>query len=61
MIIGDHDFTSIEEATEMYRGLPEGQLFVVPASGHGTFLGKPELIDLAIREFLEAPDRKPTP
>jgi pimeloyl-ACP methyl ester carboxylesterase len=56
VMAGDHDFTSIEETTEIYRGLPKGQLIIVPATGHGTFLQRPDLVNLSIREFLDQPD-----
>ncbi|MEP6548280.1 MAG: alpha/beta hydrolase [Gammaproteobacteria bacterium] len=56
VMAGDHDFTSIEENAEIYRGLPNGQLIVVPASDHGTFKRRPNLVNLAIREFLDQPD-----
>jgi pimeloyl-ACP methyl ester carboxylesterase len=56
VMAGDHDFTSIEETTEIYRALPKGQLIIVPGTGHGTFLLRPELVNLAIREFLDQPD-----
>lgn len=55
VMAGDNDFTSIEETVEIYRGLPKGQLFILPATGHGTLLQRPELANLAIREFLEQP------
>ena len=58
VVAGDHDFTSIEETTEIFRGLPHGQLFVVPGTGHGTFQTRPELVNLAISEFLDQPDNK---
>jgi pimeloyl-ACP methyl ester carboxylesterase len=53
VVAGDHDFTSIEETTEIFRGVPQGQLFVVPGTGHGTFQSRPELIDFAVSEFLD--------
>jgi pimeloyl-ACP methyl ester carboxylesterase len=56
VMAGDHDFTSIEENAEIYRALPKGQLIVVPASSHGTFMSRPDLVNLAIREFLDQPD-----
>jgi pimeloyl-ACP methyl ester carboxylesterase len=56
VVAGDHDFTSIEETTEIFRGLPHGQLFLVPGTGHGTFSSRPELVNLAISEFLDQPD-----
>ena len=55
VMAGDHDFTSIEETVEIYRGLPNGQLIILPATGHGTMQQRPELANLAIREFLEQP------
>jgi pimeloyl-ACP methyl ester carboxylesterase len=56
VMAGDHDFTSIEETVEMFHGLPQGQLIVVPATGHGTFRNRPDFVNLAIREFLDPPD-----
>jgi pimeloyl-ACP methyl ester carboxylesterase len=56
VMAGDHDFTSIEENAEIFRALPKGQLFVVPASNHGTFTTRADLVNLAIREFLDQPD-----
>jgi pimeloyl-ACP methyl ester carboxylesterase len=53
VMAGDHDFTSIEETVEIFRGLPQGQLIIVPATGHGTFESRPDLVNLAIREFLD--------
>jgi pimeloyl-ACP methyl ester carboxylesterase len=53
VIAGDHDFTSIEDTTEIYRALPHGQLLIVPGTGHGTLDERPQLLNLAIREFLE--------
>ena len=56
VVAGDHDLTSIEESAEIFRDLPNGQLFIVPASNHGTFNKRPELVNLAMREFLNQPD-----
>jgi pimeloyl-ACP methyl ester carboxylesterase len=56
VVAGDHDFTSIEETTEIFRGLPHGQLFLVPGTGHGTFQSRPEVVNLVISEFLDQPD-----
>ena len=54
VIADDHDFASVEDTTEIFRGLPNGQLLIVPAAGHGTFRDRPALMNLAVREFLEA-------
>ncbi len=59
VMAGDHDFTSIEENAEIFRALARGQLFIVPASNHGTFNSRPALVNLAIREFLDQPDGAP--
>jgi pimeloyl-ACP methyl ester carboxylesterase len=55
VIAGDHDFTSIEETTAIFRGIPKAQLLIVPGTGHGTFQERPALMNLAVREFLDAP------
>jgi pimeloyl-ACP methyl ester carboxylesterase len=57
VMAGDHDYTSIEEAAEMYRALPKGQLIIVPATGHGMFGDRAGLVNFAIREFLDQPDK----
>jgi len=56
VMAGDHDFTSIEDNAEIFRDLRRGQLMIVPASNHGTFNNRSDLVNLAIREFLEQPD-----
>jgi pimeloyl-ACP methyl ester carboxylesterase len=56
VMAGDHDFTSIEETVEIYRNLAQGQLIILPGTGHGTTMQRPELANLAMREFLERPD-----
>ena len=55
VMAGDHDFASIEENAEIYRGLAHAALLILPATHHGTFGERPELVNLAVREFLEAP------
>lgn len=56
VVAGDHDFISIEETTEIFRGLPHGQLLILPATGHGTFKERASVLNPLIRAFLEAPD-----
>jgi len=55
VIAGDRDFTPIEETVEIFRNLPQGQLLIVPATGHGTFSERPAFMNEAIRTFLEQP------
>ncbi|HUL19408.1 MAG TPA: alpha/beta hydrolase [Steroidobacteraceae bacterium] len=61
VLAGDHDFTSLEETVELYRGLPHGQLMILPATGHGTLQSRPDLVNLAIRQFLDPTDSGPAP
>ena len=61
VMAGDHDFTSIEETAEIFRGLPNGQLIILPATGHGTLQIRPALVNLAIGEFLDQSDDSPNP
>ena len=56
VVAGDHDFTSIEETTEIFRGLPQAQLFLVQGTGHGTYQDRPKLVNLAVGEFRDQPD-----
>ncbi len=55
VMAGDHDFTSLEETALIYRSLPQGELVIIPGTGHGTFEERPELVNPVIREFLEGP------
>jgi pimeloyl-ACP methyl ester carboxylesterase len=52
VMAGDHDVFSLEQTAEIFRNLPHGQLFVVPGTGHDTFQSRPELVNIAISEFL---------
>ena len=55
VMAGDNDFSSIEDNAEIYRGLPHGALLILPSTHHGTFNERPDLVNLAVREFLAAP------
>ena len=55
VMAGDHDFTSIEDTVVIYRSLAQGQLAILPGTGHGTFNLRPQLSNLLMREFLERP------
>jgi pimeloyl-ACP methyl ester carboxylesterase len=52
VMAGDHDFAPIEHTLEIYRALPAGQLYILPATGHGTMDERPEEVDATIRRFL---------
>jgi pimeloyl-ACP methyl ester carboxylesterase len=54
VMAGDQDFTSIADNAEIFRDLAHGQLIImVSASNHRTFSGRPDLVNLELREFLQ--------
>lgn len=61
VMAGDHDLTPIEETLEIYRNLARGQLLILPDTGHGTMSQRPELANLAMRQFLDAPGTETKP
>jgi pimeloyl-ACP methyl ester carboxylesterase len=58
VIAGDRDLAPLEETLEIYRGLPRGQLMILPATGHDTFTERADVMNAAIRAFLDAPEGK---
>ena len=52
VMVGDDDEVPLEHAAEMYRGLPDGELAVVPGASHGLLVEKPELCNAMILDFL---------
>ena len=60
VIAGDHDFVSVDETVELWRGLPQAQLLILPDTGHATLQTRPELVNGLIEDFLRAP-AKPAP
>jgi pimeloyl-ACP methyl ester carboxylesterase len=52
VLVGDDDEVYLEHAVEMYRGLPVGELAVVPGTSHGLLVEKPELCNALILDFL---------
>ncbi len=60
VIAGDRDFVSVDETVELWRGLPNAQLLILPDTAHATLSTRPEFVNRAIADFLEAP-AKPKP
>jgi pimeloyl-ACP methyl ester carboxylesterase len=52
VMIGDDDEVTLEHAVALYRGLPNGELAVVPGTSHGLLVEKPDLCNTMIVEFL---------
>ena len=57
IIVGDRDFFPVEVAEHIRQAISGAQLMVVPGTGHGTFRERPQLVDLAVLEFLDAPEK----
>ena len=54
IILGDHDFFPVEVGQHIAHAIPGAQLMVVPGAGHGTFMQRPELMNLAVLQFLDS-------
>jgi pimeloyl-ACP methyl ester carboxylesterase len=52
VMVGDDDEVHLEHAVELYRGLPDGELAVVPGTSHGLLVEKPALCNAVILDFL---------
>jgi heme-degrading monooxygenase HmoA len=53
MVGDDEDEIPIEHTLALRSGLPQGQLAIVPGTGHGLLAEKPEVCNQLIIEFLE--------
>ena len=51
-MVGDDDEVTLEHAVDFYRGLPNGELAVVPGTSHGLLVEKPDLCNRIILDFL---------
>lgn len=54
VMLGDDDEVTLEHAIALYRGLPDGELAVVPGTSHGLLVEKPALCNALIVDFLTA-------
>lgn len=52
VMVADDDEVTLEHAIALYRGLPDGELMVVPETSHGLLAEKPLVCNTAIVEFL---------
>jgi pimeloyl-ACP methyl ester carboxylesterase len=54
VICGQHDAISrVEEMRDIARQLPQAEFVEIPDAGHMAPLEKPELVNAAIRRFLQ--------
>jgi pimeloyl-ACP methyl ester carboxylesterase len=52
VMAGDHDEITLEHTLKIYQALPDAQLFIVPNTGHHTFVDRPGLTDPVVLAFL---------
>ena len=50
---GDHDLIPLEHLVKIYQALPDAELWILPHTGHGTFLERPEWTDPFVLSFLQ--------
>jgi len=55
IINGDKDLIPVEHAVEIFKALPRGQLFIVPATEHHTFELAAPLLNPVMLTFLNSP------
>ncbi len=52
VMVGDDDEVTLEHAVSFFRGLPTGELAVVPGTSHGLLVEKPALCNQILLDFL---------
>ena len=55
IMCGDHDLIPVERCAEWARMIPNGQLAVIPDSGHFAVFSEPEKLLPTVTAFLDAP------
>lgn len=58
VVAGDHDFAPLEHTIDIFRGLPKGQLWILPKTGHATMLEHPGDFNSLTRAFFEQADAR---
>jgi len=59
VMVADDDEPRVEHTYELFNSLPDAQLAVVPGTGHGFLVEKPELCNTMISEFLDTGRQDP--
>lgn len=52
IVAGDRDSSGVEEAVRVFRAIPKAQLYIVPGTGHATFVERPEWMNRVVEEFV---------
>lgn len=53
VMAGDHDAIPLEHILRIYRALPNAELWILPETGHGTFVERPDWTDPMVLSFLQ--------
>jgi pimeloyl-ACP methyl ester carboxylesterase len=53
VMAGDHDAIPLEHILQIYHALPHAELWILPATGHGTFVERPDWTDPMVLSFLK--------
>lgn len=56
LMSGDHDAVTLEHTLEIYKALPNSELYVLPGTSHDTFGGRPDWVNPIAAAFLERSD-----
>lgn len=57
---GDEDYIKPEHLKEMYRNIPQANLFIMPGAGHRAYRLEPEIFNEIVQRFLENPYNRAT-
>jgi pimeloyl-ACP methyl ester carboxylesterase len=55
VMVGDHDAITLDHTIALYRALPDARLCILPGTGHGTFIQRPEWANAIVMSFLDEP------
>jgi pimeloyl-ACP methyl ester carboxylesterase len=53
VMAGDHDAITLEHTLQIYHSLPNAELWILPDTGHGTFVDRPDWTDPVVLSFLK--------
>lgn len=54
VLVGDHDVIRHSHTLQLFEALPEGQLCVLPGTGHSTFNARPAWVNPIVLSFLDS-------
>ena len=52
VMAGDHDGVTLEHTLRIYHAIPDAELWILPHTGHGTFVERPAWTDPMVLDFL---------